>query len=323
MPKIMDTFPILDSLSQGVHHLALPAGVLADGSPVDVPVTVIVGAQSRPRVAVTAAVHGDEFEGVRAVLDLMREITPEQLQGSIVLVPIANPPAFNACTRVSPLDGVNLNRIFPGSARGSFSERLADALTQQVIRQCDALIDLHSGGTRYLFQPQAGFYRLPDQPELSQRSFEMAQAFGLELLWELPGRAGVNSYEAMRAGIPAIGLEIGGNGRCEPAHVEQAKRGTLNVLAQLKMLPALNAPPVRQRVWRGDFTLCPASGLFAPVVALNEKVVAGQLLYSILNARGEICYQRHAAHDGLISAMRVFAAIQAGEWDVSVLQAVV
>jgi len=293
---------------------------MPDGAPIDVPVRVIVGAQPRPRVAVMAAVHGDEYEGVRAVVDLGRELDPAQLAGSVVLVPVSNPLAFNALMRVSPIDGVNLNRVFPGNPNGTPSERLANILTRRVAAQADALIDLHSGGTRYMFQPQAGFYRLAGEAALSQRSFEMAQAFGLDLLWELPSRAGVNSYEAMRAGVPAIGLEIGGNGRCEMAHVQLAKQGVKNVLALLGVLPGVDwVGQPTQRVWRGDFTLCPVSGLFDPAVSLNTEVKVGQLLYSILDLHGDRRYQRFAEHDGLVSAIRVFAAIQAGEWDISVL----
>jgi predicted deacylase len=314
----MSQLPDLETLSPGTYHTALTYGHLPDGSELRVPYSIIAGAQPHPRVVVTAGVHGDEFEGVRAVADLCAELVPEQLQGTVVLVPIVNPPAFNAGTRVSPLDGVNLNRVFPGNPSGTISERLASALFQQVIAGADMLVDLHSGGTRYLFHPQAGFYDLGG--DLGARSFALAQAFGLDLLWNMPPRPGVCSHEAMRAGVAAIGVEIGGNGRCEPEHVAAAKRGVYGVLAHAGVLPMESDRPQRQRIWQDDFTLCPVSGLFEPAVTLNQEVAAGQLLYTIRDTLGQVRYQHYAPSGGLVSAMRIFAAIQEGEWDISILR---
>ena len=318
----MIDFADLNKIPPGKHHFELTYSSLPDGTPLNMPVTV-VGTQPHPRVVVTAGVHGDEYEGVRTVADLIQELESDQLHGTVVLVPVVNPPAFNANTRTSPLDGVNLNRVCPGNADGTISERLVHTLFTKIIVGAEALIDLHSGGTKYLFHPQAGFYRLQGQPALSDQSFAMAQAFGLDLLWELPGRAGVCSFAAMQLGVPAIGLEIGGNGRCEPEHVFLAKRGVQRVLAALHLSEATLEPlPISQKVWRGDFTLAPASGLFSPAVQLNQRVRAGQLLYQTLNLAGKVVYERHASYDGLVSAIRIFGAIQIGDWDVSVLQEV-
>ena len=303
-----------------ISHAQVVYSQLADGTPLTIPVTTLKGVEPGPRLVVTAGVHGDEFEGVRAVADVCSELATEDLLGTLVLVPVVNVPAFNAGTRTSPLDGINLNRICPGDSSGTVSERLAHTLFTQVIAGADALVDLHSGGTRYVFVPQAGFY--PMAGKIGAQSLALARAFGLELLWQLPGRQGVCSYAAMQAGIPAIGLEIGGNGRCEPAHVALAKQGLRGVLRQLGMLPHSAAAQPTQRVWRGDFTLCPVSGLFDPTVTLGSTVQAGDLLYRILDLKGQIMHAQRAAHAGLVSAMRVFAAIQAGEWDITVLEAV-
>lgn len=311
--------PNLVGLAPGRYHHSLPIARLNDGSMLRVPYVVLVGEHAGPRVVVTAGVHGDEYEGVRAVAELTRVLDPAAVHGTVVLVPVVNPPAFHAGLRVSPLDGVNLNRVFPGNPRGTISERLATQVFQRLIAGADALIDLHSGGTRYLFHPQAGFYRLPEAGDVSARSLAMARAFGLELVWEITHRPGVLSYEAMRAGIAAIGAEIGGNGRCEPEHVELARRGVRTVLALLGVLAEPPAPPPPQRIWRGDFTIAPAGGLFRADVALNQEVRAGERLYTLLDLTGAVCYEHYAPHAGLVSAMRAFAAIQEGEWDIAVL----
>src|SRR5919108_584881 len=93
-----------------------------------------------PRLAVVAGVHGNEFPGPLAVGRLSRSLRPEGLAGTVVLVPVANPLAFDAGTRVSPEDGVNLNRVFPGSADGSLTERLAWALVEGIVQDADLAI---------------------------------------------------------------------------------------------------------------------------------------------------------------------------------------
>jgi predicted deacylase len=309
----------LEGLPPGQHQGALEVSRLAGGEALQVPYRVLVGAERRPRVVITAGVHGDEFEGVHAAGALAQLLDPVGLRGTVVLVPVVNPPAFGAAQRVSPLDGVNLNRVFPGDEHGTLSERLAAAVFRTFVAGADALIDLHSGGTRYLFQPQAGFYRMPDAPALTRRSLEMARAFGLPLVWEVTHRAGVLSYEAMRAGVAAIGCEIGGNGRAEAEHVALATRGVLGVLAHLGVCGPPAAPPP-QRVWRGDFTLAPASGLFRAEVALGQEIRSGELLYTLLDTFGAVRHQQRATHDGLVSAIRIFGMIQEGEWDVAVLE---
>lgn len=311
------------SLAPGRHDRMLAIGRLNDGSMLNVSYTVLVGQCAGPRVLITAGVHGDEYEGVRAVAELIDTLDLTVIQGTVVLVPVVNPPAFNAGLRVNPLDNVNLNRVFPGIFDGTLSERLAACVFQQLVVGAHALIDLHSGGTRYLFHPQAGFYRMPGGGAASDRSLAMARAFGLELVWDITHRAGVLSYEAMRAGIAAIGCEIGGNGRCEPAHVTLARHGVLNVLASLGVLANQPGSPPAQRIWRGDFTLAPAGGLFRADVALNQEVQAGERLYTLIDTTGAVCYERFADHAGLVSAIRIFGAIQEGEWDIAVLAPVI
>ncbi len=126
----------------------------------------------------------------------------------------------------------------------------------------------------------------------------------------------------MRAGIAAIGVEIGGNGRCEPVHVALARRGVRNVLAMLGVLAEQSEPPPLQKMWRGDFTLAPAGGLFRADVELNQEVQSGERLYTLRDTTGLVCYERYADHAGLVSAIRVFAAIQEGEWDIAILEPV-
>ncbi len=309
-------------LTPGRYAQQLLVAQLTDRSALTIPYTLIVGTQPGPRIVVTAGVHGDEYEGVRAIAELQQLLSPNDLHGTLLLIPVVNPPAFHAGTRISPLDGVNLNRVFPGNPEGSISEQLAALFFDTLVRGADGLIDMHSGGTRYLFHPQAGYYQIANQPALSGRSQAIAEAFGVDLVWEVTHRTGVLSFEAMQAGIVSIGVEIGGNGRCEAAHVALARHGILNSLAVFGSLPDRHLPERQQQRWVGDFTLAPHTGLFCAHVTLNERVQPGQLLYHILDLHGNIQYEHYAAYAGVVSAIRVFGMIQEGEWDIAVLQAV-
>src|SRR4051794_27343226 len=92
----------------------LPIALLADGSRLELPIVVLAGSAPRPRLVCVAGIHGDEPEGMLALMQLADELDPARINGELVLVPVANPPAFGAGTRTSPLDGIDLNRIFPG-----------------------------------------------------------------------------------------------------------------------------------------------------------------------------------------------------------------
>src|SRR5687768_16512818 len=149
------------SLAPGRHELLLRVADRPSGPALAQPVTVLVGNRPRPRLAVVAGVHGNEFPGPLAIGRLVRALQPEGLAGTVVLVPVANPLAFDAGTRVSPEDGVNLNRVFPGSATGSLTLRLAWALVHGVVQDADLALDLHSGDGNGVMLPMAGFRAPP------------------------------------------------------------------------------------------------------------------------------------------------------------------
>src|SRR5207247_8158160 len=140
------------------------------------------GAALEPRALITAGVHGDEYEGPDAVAALAGTLAPERMAGSVCAVPIANPMAFAAAQRLSPADGLNLARCFPGRAAGSATQRLAHWLFDQFASRATHLIDLHSGGVEYRFLPVAGFY---GPAAAGSRSFDAARMFGLDHLWQL------------------------------------------------------------------------------------------------------------------------------------------
>jgi len=283
----------------------------------EVPVWALTGQARRPRVVVTAGIHGDEFEGVRAVGRLLHELAPDTLRGALVLVPVAHPPAHAARTRTSPLDGADLNRTFPGDPDGTPTERLAAALLDGVVADADLLIDLHSGGTRYEFAPMVGFRTEPDTVAVA--SHAAAAAFGLPWLWQMGGDRGVFSYEASRRGMPCLGMEAGGRGGCRAEDVETMRAGVFNVLRHLGMLPGDALPPPSLPVYAGEWILSPATGLWDARVTLGETVAAGQLLAVILSPEGDTLAALHAPEAGFVGSIRTFCALDAGDWAITVM----
>lgn len=127
-----------------IERRTLPVALLADGSCLGVPIITLTGRSPGPHLVCTAGIHSDEPQAMRALMELAGELDPAAITGALVLVPVANPPAFGAVTRTSPLDGMDLNRIFPGRRDGTASERLAHTLFEQVLRSADFVLALHS-----------------------------------------------------------------------------------------------------------------------------------------------------------------------------------
>ena len=106
----------------------------------------MIGATPGPTLLVLGAVHGDEYEGVEAIPAVFRRVAPDVLRGALLMVPICNVPAYESVLRSSPIDGLNLARVFPGDSNGTITQRIAYWITQKLIKPADLVIDLHSGG---------------------------------------------------------------------------------------------------------------------------------------------------------------------------------
>ena len=196
-----------------------------------------LGDKTHPSVLMLAGVHGDEFEGPAALMQLARSLRHEELSGRAIILPACNFPAVSASSRVSPLDGENLNRAFPGDAGGGPTAMLAHFLESSLIPECDAVIDLHSGGKASVFQPCTLVTRT-ESADLFRRNLELAYAFGLPLIWllgDFNDSRSVNSAAA-RKDVPMIAAELGGGGGVDPSIVEQTISGLERCLAQLGIL---------------------------------------------------------------------------------------
>ncbi len=292
---------------------------LPGGSELCLPVLAARGREDGPTLALLAGVHGDEYEGIRAIPELFRALDPGQLQGRLLAVPVCNVPAFQAATRCSSIDGLNLARVFPGRPDGTITERIAHAITQEILARADFLIDLHSAGIQYSMPTLVGYAR--DNTPLGRASEAAARAFGCEVIWGHPpdpSATGRTVSTATDLGVPWLYTEAPGAGRTRPEDVECFQRGVVNVMRHLGMLPGEpEVVPLRHHLLgSGNLDLpIPAgtSGYFAADVELLQGVNAGDRLGRILALDGEVLEEIRSPRDGCVAMLRGLPMIHAGE----------
>jgi uncharacterized protein len=257
---------------------------LGDGGVLDIPYVRVIGeAGDGPRLTVIAGVHGTEYTSIAAARDLLAELRPSELSGTVTVAPIINLPAFWARTPfVVPLDGKNLNRSFPGDASGSAAERIAAAVTETLIKGSDYLIDLHAGDLPEALEPFV-FY---DASPVEQQARDLALTYGLGHMvrQSSDGRtvAGSTSAAAADLGIPSFTAESGECGILARDAVDQHLRGLRNVLRHLRLLPGeafVFDRPVEHDGWIWMRTA--DAGWWQPAVAAGDSVAEGDLLGTV------------------------------------------
>jgi predicted deacylase len=297
--------------------LEVPGG--ADGGPLALPLLLARGTGDGPRVAVLGGVHGDEYEGIVGAAAAWADLDPHELRGTLVVAPACNPPAFEAGTRSSPLDGRNLARVFPGRERGTATERLAHALTEAVIRPADLLIDLHSAGQHYAMPLLCGSYAAGDA--LGARCRAAALAFGAPVYWAHPTvPPGRSLSVALASGIPCLYAECGGGGRVRQADLVAYRDGVRRVLAHAGLLPAAaSEPPPPPRLWlrsTGDTDQAipvARAGILVGRVAMLERVGAGQPLGEVRDPSGRVLELIRATEGGRVVMARRTARVRPGD----------
>lgn len=299
-----------DRFGRNAKHL-LELSLGGPAADIRLPLLLIRGAEGGPRLVVTAGVHGDEYEGVRAVLDVCAALEPGEMRGDVLAVSVCHPPAFWGGTRCGP-DGVNLARALPGRLDGQPTEAIAYHLARAVIARADFLLDLHSAGVALLMPAMVGY------DDGDPRSREAAVRFGARVVWAHPRVApGRTISFAAERGIPWLYTEASGGGRIDAAELEMFERGTFNLLRHLGILPG-EAPPVavdHHLVGDGDSDAAvraAVEGFFVPHVDLLEHVAAGQLLAMIVDLHGRVRERVLAPASGVVALLRAHPVVAPG-----------
>ncbi|MBN9309226.1 succinylglutamate desuccinylase/aspartoacylase family protein [Devosia sp.] len=236
-----------------------------------------------PTVILEAGNHGDEYEGPIALGELIRALDPGEVNGRIIFLPAVNTPAVDAGRRTSPVDGLNLNRTFPGDPAGTITQQISAYVSSVIMPLADAFVDLHSGGSSLNILPSA-IIEPADDPDLRRRNIEAVLAFGapLTVVIDNLGEPRTSTATAVRAGLVTIGTEMAGAGTVSLDALDICRRGVRNVLAHFGVLDAATAsPPARPdailRIPGHDgYVLATAAGVFEPFHPLGARVEAGQ-----------------------------------------------
>ena len=211
------------------HELSLPISQLVTGADVTLPVHVLHGREDGPTVWVSAAIHGDEVAGVEIVRRVLERLQPTHLRGTLLAVPIVNVLGVMAGDRYLP-DRRDLNRSFPGSARGSLASRIAHLMMTEVIGRCTVGIDLHTGADRRSNLPQIRC----DLEDPQTRA--LAEAFGAPVLFHARLRDGSLRAAARETGARVLLYEAGEAWRFDEYAIAPGVDGVLRVLAALDMV---------------------------------------------------------------------------------------
>lgn len=269
------------------------------GTPVDMPVTVIQGSRPGPNVLITGGVHGGEYPCIETAIQLARELTPKNVKGNVVVIHPVNTAAFlSRMQYYGPYDGKNLNRVFPGKAKGTVSERIA--YTVNLLQQeADFYIDLHGGDIHESLVPFV-IYSKNGGPELSEKSRMASSLVGFPYVVGSTSEGGSISGAA-RSGTPGFLAELGQCGRWSPEEVVEYKEGIYNVL---KHLGTIDGSPEEHsdviHLEKMAVVKAADEGCWYPSVKLNETVKQGDKLGEIRDFFGNTLSEYTAEEGGVI-----------------------
>jgi predicted deacylase len=285
----------IDFARPGKHHYQVAFGYDGTWGFALVPLTVInglrpgkAGSAEPPGIYINGGNHGNEYEGQIVVKRLCRELDPAAMRGRVLLIPQLNQPACVAGMRESPLDGVNMNRAFPGNPRGTITSRIANFVKTRIFPQVRVVIDIHSGGPEDAFLLSTSFHPIPDAAQQAETAL-VAKLFDTPavFIYSRSLHSGLLPDEAEDEGKVTVGGEFGGGPGSNPVGVKHAYEGCRNVFRHyghlegdpVRIDSARLAPPRVVAAPTLDYYVpCPCDGIWEPTAALGADVRSGDLL---------------------------------------------
>ncbi len=297
--------------------IEVPAG--ADAA-LSVPVVVVRGVRPGRVLALVAGSHGTEYASIIALERVIERLDPTQMSGTVIVVPLVNVPSFERkVPHINPVDGKNMNRMYPGRMDGTQTDRASFLITKEVIEQCDHLIDLHGGDIDESLRPYSYWSKTGEEKQ-DAVSREMVLAFGLDHIivsTDRPRDPSASRFlenTATTRGKPSITVEAGHTGTVDPNDVEMLATGCLNVMRYLKILPG-TAQPVAGPVWFERLVTVEAeqTGIFYPVAARGAYVAQGARLGYVTDYVNKTISVALAPASGVVLFIRGVPSLVKGE----------
>ncbi|MBL8699614.1 MAG: succinylglutamate desuccinylase/aspartoacylase family protein [Alphaproteobacteria bacterium] len=303
-----------------VGYLHLPHSVTRSAyGTIAIPIAVIRNGDG-PTFLLMAGNHGDEYEGQIVATRLIRELQPKDIKGRVIILPAANLPAAMDGARVSPIDGGNLNRAFPGDAEGSPTFAISHYIDTVLYTKADYHHDLHSGGSSLDYMAFCSA-RLGADEAQNAKAIEALQVFGapLSFVWAHSPDNRLAASAAIRRGVVALGGEFGGCGRVSVPNLKIVERGVRNYMAHAGVLKGwtIQRNPTRMVELKGRdyYVYAPEPGLFEPFCELGDMVKAGQpcgQVHFVDNPAREPIVT-HFRRDGLLVCKRHQGRVERGD----------
>jgi len=289
-----------------------------NGYGLEIPVIIINGSKKGPVLGITAGVHPCEYSGIETVMRLYALLDPKELSGTVLAVPIVNVPGFQARSAyVNPIDGLNMNRIFPGDSAGTTSYVMADVLFKEIVMRSNYFIDLHGGdlpeeNLDFVIVEKTG------KKEVDKVSEEMGRAFNPEYIWVKGAAAGGLKIEgalcsaANAAGIPGAVPEAGMSGKVQEPCVKFLLDGVLNVMKQLKMIAGMPRTREPKIIKAQHVVKCKSAGFFVPTIKLGDIISKGAVIGRIRNPFGEVIEEVKSPVSGVFDFLMYHASVLPG-----------
>ncbi len=281
------------------------------GTPVEMPFTFIHGANPGKSILLTGGVHGGEYPCIETAIQLANELNPAEVSGTILIIHPVNPAAFLARMQYyGPYDGKNLNRVFPGKALGTVSERIAYQV-HQFQQAADFFLDLHGGDIHEALVPFVIYSKLGD-PAKAEQSRLASSLLGFPyVVGSVSDNGSIGA--AAQAGTPGFLAELGQCGRWSPDEVDQYKSAVVNVLRGLEVLPGEAVQHKVEFLEKMLVTTATEEGCWYPSVALDEVVKKGQKLGEIRDFFGTVKAEYFSDSDGIVLYLVTSLAIQTND----------
>jgi uncharacterized protein len=278
-----------------LRRFELPVTRLATKTLVSLPVTVVNGVEPGHTLWLSAAIHGDELNGVEIIAQILGRVNPQKLRGAIIAVSIVNVFGFIEQSRYLP-DRRDLNRSFPGSENGSLTSRLANLFMREIVERSDFGIDLHTAAVHRINLPQIRA-NLEDET-----TYNCAKAFGAPLMMQSSSRDGSLRHAATKKGIPVLLYEAGEALRLNPLAIKVGISGVLGVMKHLEMYQDDLVPSIGHslRAKQSKWIRASYGGIFHLLVYLGDKVTRRQELGYITDAFGERRIPIRSSVEGIV-----------------------
>lgn len=283
-----------------------------------IPVTIIHGKNPGPVIGLIAGIHGFEYPPIMAMQQMARELHPDSLRGTAIIVHIANVKAFfGRSVYYNPVDGKNLNREFPGNKNGSLTQCIAWILSQKILPRCNYLVDIHAGDASEDLHDYVGYYVYGQQTAVAK---QMAEALGFD--WIMKAEANLVkgqptvycSKEAVAQGIPTVAIECGKLGGVSPAEIKKINDGILNLMRSLQLLPGAPAAPNNPlEITKRTSINSEHTGIFYSHCKSGQLIRAGMKLGYITDVKGNWLTDIHSPVDGFIVYQIATPPVNKGE----------